>query len=385
MSKASLYINPKGYGVTRHSYSGSQEFNECARKYQLHRQAGWQEREQSAAMKFGTAVEESITEFHRHTAPANGLTSALCAFKDKWIPYRSDADLSYSKKHKDWDNLFFVGQDMIRLYAIKYPHFPYVISNPENSFQVNLPREIFPGTDLAGIELTSYIDIIAKLKPGSSDPAVHDDRVILDCKVSSAHCPQLVSLDPQLRTYSWVTGIPTVGFLWFEICSREVGIGDEVVMLEPVVDFKPGQRVWILSEDFNLIPLSPASVYVTQWATEVIALKDIKGQKKEDKAARIEYIKKHGVPVPLNSLTTQSIEVRTATVSEEGRQEIKQSVESDIVRIVHANETDNWIPNYGVRWPHDQCTRCCMRGICSNDDSLRDELITRDLTGADVL
>ena len=57
MSKASLYINAKGYGVTRHSYSGSGEFNDCARRYYLKRVAGWSERKKSAAMEFGNSVE----------------------------------------------------------------------------------------------------------------------------------------------------------------------------------------------------------------------------------------------------------------------------------------------------------------------------------------
>ena len=379
MAKASLYVNSKGYEVTRHSYSGSSEFNDCARRYYLHRVAGWQDREQSAAMEFGKALENAVTEFHKA-----GEESARKIFLEQWFQFADNKDLKYSKKHLNWENLQAVGLEMIRLYAIKYPHFPYTVTDPDKAFQVNLPREVFPGTDLAGIELTSYIDLIAKLKPGSYDPALDNDNGIFDMKVSSSRCPSLISLDPQLRTYSWVTGIPTVGFLWFEICSRSLGVGDEVTFIG--VDdihgiFKPGQKLFVLAEDFNTIPLVPESVYLTQHIEEVEGLKGIKGQKKEDKAARQTWIEKYGIPVPVSALTTQSVEVRTATISEESREDIRKQVEQDIVRIVHASEQGFFPMQSGVRWPHDRCTQCYLRGICSGNDALRDELATRDLKG----
>ena len=376
MAKASLYVNSKGYEVTRHSYSGSSEFNDCARRYYLHRVAGWQDREQSAAMEFGKALENAVTEFHKA-----GEESARKIFLEQWFQFADNKDLKYSKKHVDWENLFLVGQEMIRLYAIKYPHFPYTVTDPDKAFQVNLPREVFPGTDLAGIELTSYIDLIAKLKPGSYDPALDNDNGIFDMKVSSSRCPSLISLDPQLRTYSWVTGIPTVGFLWFEICSRSLGVGDEVTLLE-TSDWNPaGRRVFVLSEDFNTIPLVPKSVYVVEKQETVDGLKSIKGQKAADKQARLDYIQKFGVPIPVSTLTTQSVEVRTATISEESREDIRKQVEQDIVRIVHASEQGFFPMQSGVRWPHDRCTQCYLRGICSGNDALRDELATRDLKG----
>jgi len=179
MSKASLYVNTKGYDVTYHSYSGSTDFNHCARYYQLKRQAGWSEIKQSAAMKFGIAMEAAITEFHR----AQGLDAAWAAFAANWDMYKDDKELSYSKKHVDWANLQQVAWEMIRLYAIKFPHFPYTIEDPATAFQVQHNLEIFPGTELAGLELTSYIDIMVKLKAGSCDPTINDDRGILDMKV----------------------------------------------------------------------------------------------------------------------------------------------------------------------------------------------------------
>ena len=380
---AALYVNNKGYEVTRHSYSGSSTFNDCARKYYLQRVAGWQEKEQSAAMEFGKALENAVTEFHRA-----GEESARKLFLEQWFQFADNKTLTYSKKHVNWENLQAIGIEMIRLYAIRYPGFPYTIEDPKNAFQVQQNVEVFPGTDLAGIELTSYIDLIVKMKSGSVDPLLNDERGILDMKVSSSHCPHLVSLDPQLRTYSWTTGIPTGGFLWFEICSRSLGVGDEVTLLEGVYnvigpkEYKAGQKMFVLAEDFNVIPLVPESVYLVDKSELVDNLKAIKGRKATDKADRIEYVQKHGIPVPISSLTVQSIEVRTATITQESRDDMQKQIESDVVRIVNASEQNFWPMQSGVRWPNDRCTQCCMRGICTGNDALRDELVSRDLKGS---
>ena len=384
---AALYVNPQGYNVTRHSYSGSQTFNACARKYQLERIGGWGEKSQSAAMKFGIEVEAAVTEFHRA-----GLDAAIEKFITGWGQHADNRELEYGKKQISWNNLLEVGQQMIRLYAIKYPTFPYVIPNSgqmtqeqvKACFQVNHNVEVFPGTDLAGIELTSYLDVVAKLKSGKTDPMVPSELGIFDCKVSAASCPFMVEMDPQLRTYAWVTGIPVVGFLWFEICSQSLGVGDEVTLLDdidwngyPVA--QAGKKVYFLSDDFNTIPLSPKSVYLTDKIEVIEGLKAIKGQKNADKAARLDYIGKNGVDVPVTAFTTQSVEVRLATISKSSQVDIQKQVEQDIVRIVHASETEFFPMQSGVRFPHNQCNDCCMRGICTGNDKLRDELVQRDL------
>jgi len=61
-----LYINSKGYLVTRHSYSGGDTFNYCARKYYLERVQGWSEKQQRAASQFGIALEHAVTFWHQH-------------------------------------------------------------------------------------------------------------------------------------------------------------------------------------------------------------------------------------------------------------------------------------------------------------------------------
>jgi hypothetical protein len=371
MTKASLYINAKGYGVTRHSYSGSSEYNHCARLYYLKRIAGWSERKQSAAMQFGIAMEEAHREFH-----ATGLLQSLAVFEHLWEKFKDNKELEYSDRNESWDALNLTGQELLRLYAIKYPKFDFTIPSTE-SFQVQRSYEVFPGSELAGIELISYMDIIGKLKAGRVAPDLKDDRVILDMKVSTAECPVLVALDPQLRTYSMVEEIPTVGFLWFKINSRNLKRGDEVTVLEQSGHISPGTIGYVLSEDKNDIPITPPSIYLVSAQKCVDDFEAIKGASKEAKAVREKFIADFGVIVPISAITRQEIEVRMATISDEGREDMRRQIEQDIIRIHHASEEDFWPQQGGVRFPNNKCVTCAMRGICSGNDKLRDELVMR--------
>lgn len=373
MSKASLYVNSNGYGVSRHSYSGSQEFSHCARLYYLKRIAGWSERKKSAAMEFGNSVEAGHKEFHRH-----GIEAALKAFMEKWATFK-DAELDYSDKLENWDACVLTGQELLKLYAIRYPKMDFVISNPD-ALQVQRSYEIFPGSELAGIELISYMDIVAKLKPGRFAPDLPDSRVILDMKVSSAVCPTLISLDPQLRTYSMVENIPTVGFLWFGVKSRNLKKGDAVSFIgaEDIHGtLKSGQTLFILSEDKGDIPMVPPSVYVVANEKTLEEFEAIKGASKDAKAAREKFITDFAIATPISTLTRQEIDVVIGTISEESREDMRKQIEQDVIRIHHASATDFFPMQSGIRFPNQKCTMCAMRGICTNNDKLRDELVVR--------
>ena len=64
-TKPHLYVNSKGYPVTRHSYSGGDAFQFCPQKYYLERVQGWSERQERAASKFGIALEAGVTFWHQ--------------------------------------------------------------------------------------------------------------------------------------------------------------------------------------------------------------------------------------------------------------------------------------------------------------------------------
>lgn len=372
MSKrAYLYINPKGYPVTRHSYSGSSTFNHCARKYFLERVAGYKEKalDNSASMEFGRVMEACVVAYH-----SGGLEIAKKHFITGWGKVK-EKKLDYSDKCDDWTAMSKSGIELLRLYDIRYPSFPFEITGADN-FQVCKTWEVFPNTDFAGIELYSYIDVLAKLKPGRFKDA-KTDKAILDMKVSAAACPKLVALDPQLRTYSMVTKYPVVGFLWLGVERRKLEAGKEVTLLSDIGSLKKGNDVTIISLDFKEIPTTPESVYVTDDKDVLKALSLMEGRKAIDKENKLKFIQTNGTIVPVSEITRQTVEVNMATISDDSREDIKRQIEQDVIRITNAFENDFWPMQGGVRYPNNKCVTCPMRGICTGNNDLRDELLER--------
>jgi len=334
MSKAHLYINSKGYPVTYHSYSGSDSFNGCNRKYYLERVQGWTERTESAAKFFGTCVEQAVQYYHQR---AKKIDDAIVEFTRLWEEHK-DKPYRYGKTERDWKTLSLNGQEMVRLYAILYPNFPYTVPEPRDAFQVKDEFEVFPGTKLAGINFTAYIDLLAQDKE-SAEP------VIIDLKVSGAKMPELVVLDPQLRAYAWERKSGRVGFLWFHKAGRLIKKGDTVYTLESVLGIPAGTEVEVTGSDaFGLL---------------VDTGNGITGHISESR------------------VTKQSIQFKSAIVPEWSREDAGKSIKHDIISIASATEHDFFPMHSGVRWPNNRCDSCQMRGICSGDDALRDQLVTR--------
>ena len=357
--KPHLYINSKGYFVTRHSYSGSDSFNFCARKYYLERVQGWSEKVDRAARYFGIALEAGVTFWHQHRQDG---PAAVAEFVRLWAEHK-DKPYVYSKPERDWDCLNLTGQELLRLYFVRYPTFPYVVNNPQD-FQVQTNFEVFPGTKLAGLEFTSYIDLIAQLKTSFRD-------LIIDIKTSGKDVPELTVLDPQLRSYSWVKNIPDVAFLWFRKMGREISKGDRATILESYAGFEPGADVIVLStDDFGA------------WVTADPAIEEAMGalftdKKKATELAKQAYIEANGKHVVETALTKQRVQFKMATISKESAEDVGRSIKRDVINIAASNEKDFWPLQSGVRFPNEKCPNCCMRGICAEKPELRDLLVER--------
>ena len=357
--KPHLYINHKGYPVTRHSYSGSESFDYCARKYYLERVQGWAQKEQRSSTFFGKALEAAVTFWHRNS---EDIVRAVAEFNRLWAEHEGK-DYTYSKFDKDWGTLSLDGQELLRLYAIYYPTFPYIVNNPDD-FQVENNFEVFPDTKLAGIEFTSYIDLIAQLK-GSKAP------LIIDMKTSGKDVPELTALDPQLRSYSWVKNWPDVAFLWFRKMGRSISRGDSVTLLVNRDPFKAGDVAFVLAkDDFGLYLTQDEKLFKAMEAQFI-------GESKAVKAARAAFVQANGVSTAENIITKQRVQFKHVTISEESREDIGKSIKRDIVNIARATETDFFPMQSGVRFPNEKCPNCAMRGICSNNPDLRDALVTR--------
>ena len=358
--KPHLYINSKGYAVTHHSYSGSTSFNFCPRKYYLERVQGWSEKQERAAMKFGIALEAGVTFWHQRGQDTAAATSE---FMRLWGAHK-DAPYIYSKPEKDWESLGLTGDELIRLYAIKYPTLPYTVPNPQDAFQVCEPFEVFPGSKLAGIEFTSYIDMMVKRK-ADGEPE------IIDIKTSGKDIPELTVLDPQLRSYSWVKRLPWVAFLWFRKMGRTITRGDSATMLMPYAGLEPGTEVIVLASDEFGLWVTPDETHYTEMSKQFI------GESKAVKLARQAYVEGQSHHVLETTLTKQRVQFMEANISQESADDIGRKIKRDIVNIARANEAEDWSMNSGVRFPDERCPNCSMRGICANKPELRDLLLTR--------
>jgi len=362
--KPHLYINSKGYAVTRHSYSGSDSFNFCARKYYLERVQGWAERTERSSKFFGTALEKAVTYWHQR---GQDTAAAVAEFVRLWAEHK-DKPYTYTKSDLDWDRLNLTGQELVRLYTIRYPTFPYVVNNPQD-FQVETNFEVFPGTRLQGIEFTSYIDLLAQDKETLTP-------IIIDMKTSGKDVPELTVMDPQLRSYAWVKRdlprfVGWVAFLWFRKCGRTISRGDAVTFLEPYAGFQPGDDATVMGkDDFGL--------WVTgdpQWLA--VMNEKFVGESKAVKAEREQFILLHGHHVVEAAITKQQVQFKSAIITPDSAEDIGRQIKRDIVNITKANEQEDWSMQSGVRFPHEKCPNCAMRGICAGIPELRDTLLMR--------
>jgi PD-(D/E)XK nuclease superfamily len=369
MGRPHLYVNSKGWEVTRHSYSGSDSFNYCARKYFLERVQGWQERIDRSSKHFGTTLEHAIIFWHQR---GQNITEAVAEFNRVWREHHPDElakrkvqQYSYTKSDMDWDRLSLTGQELVRLYAIRYPNFPYIVRDPMTAFQVETNIEVFPSSKLAGIEFTSYIDLVAYIKESPMTP------MIIDMKTSGKDVPEYTALDPQLRSYAWVKGWPDVAFLWFRKCGRQISSGDAITLLEPRAGLSSGADAVVISkDDFGLFVTQNKRDYDEMGA-------QFKGTSKAVEAARKAYIESHGILVPESAITKQRVQFKSAIITPESSEDIGRAIKRDIIAITQATEKDFFPMQSGVRFPNEKCPMCAMRGICSGNSDLRDALLMR--------
>ena len=175
-----------------YSYTQISQYLTCPRRYRHRYLDGWKEKDSRAAMLFGRAFESALGAYFRREDPGEALFREWSACKDQ--------NLQFSK-HDSWDRMLeqgimlltrFCQDDRVRIPA------------PKQNLQVKFTRSV------AGREFVSFIDGIGRLD---------GKRCLLEWKTSSARYPDepigLLSLDPQLVCYSWITGIPEVAQVVF--------------------------------------------------------------------------------------------------------------------------------------------------------------------------
>jgi hypothetical protein len=176
-----------------YSYTQISQYLTCPRRYRHHYLDGWREKDTRASMLFGRTFEKALAALFMRQDPGAVLFQEWSAHQGNQIEY----------SHNDsWEHMLrqgiqllerFVQDDRVR------------IRQPRRNMQVKFTRPV-SGQN----EFVAYVDALG-----------HLDRkpCLLEWKTSSSRYPEapegLLSLDPQLVCYSWVTGIADVALVVF--------------------------------------------------------------------------------------------------------------------------------------------------------------------------
>jgi len=176
-----------------YSYTQISRYLACPRRYRYHYLDGWEEKDTRASLLFGRAFEKALAALFRREDPGAVLFQ-------EWSVYQHN-DLSYSG-NATW-NLFL--QQGIRLLERFVQDDRVQIRQPRKNLQAKFTRPLSIGNDFV-----AYVDAIGQLD---------GHRCLLEWKTTSSRYPEepdgLLSLDPQLVCYSWVSGIPEVAQVIF--------------------------------------------------------------------------------------------------------------------------------------------------------------------------
>jgi hypothetical protein len=176
-----------------YSYTQISQYLTCPRRYRHRYLDGWKEKDTRAAMLFGRAFEQALGALFRREDPGAVLFAEWSACQNQGLHY-SNRD--------SWDRMLRQGLMLLTRFCqdnrIEIPQ-------PRRNLQIKFTRQVGGSNDFV-----AYIDAIGTLD---------GTRCLLEWKTTSARYPEepegLLSLDPQLVCYSWMTGIAEVAQVVF--------------------------------------------------------------------------------------------------------------------------------------------------------------------------
>jgi hypothetical protein len=176
-----------------YSYTQISQYLRCPRSYRYRYLDGWREKETRAAMAFGRCFENALGAYFREE------DCGALLFK-KWEAYR-DVPFEF-KKGETWDRFVHQGVHLLQRFA---QDSRVRVRNPHKDLQIKFLQT------LAGDgEFVAYVDAIGE---------IDGVRCLIDWKTTTSRYPEgpqgLLSLDPQLICYSWISGIPEVALVVF--------------------------------------------------------------------------------------------------------------------------------------------------------------------------
>jgi hypothetical protein len=176
-----------------YSHTQISQFLRCPRSYRYRYLEGWQEKETRAAMMFGRCFEKALGAYFCQEDSGAVLFNEWGTFRDSLLEY---------SKGDSWDRILHQGIHLLEKFArddrIR-------IRQPKKNLQIKMVRAL-PG----GNEFVAYLDALGEL----------DDRhCLIDWKTTTSRYPEepegLLSLDPQLICYSWISEISEVALVVF--------------------------------------------------------------------------------------------------------------------------------------------------------------------------
>lgn len=368
-----LYVSASGREVSHISYSALSDYNYCRQLFYLSRIAGYKDKDKRAAFEFGKCIEDAIQFFHANGCKPGDTTDE---FKRLWLKWES-IPLVFTAQEGCWKDLYKVGSELARLYEVLLPTLP--IRNPK--FQLNYEKELWPGSDLADLKFTSFVDMLVTAEDGG--------RILVDIKTAKTPLsltPNLLTMDPQLKDYAWATGVKEVGFLWL-VKARPDSFkkGDKVTLLEDLGSWKAGQSVVVVKyiDPSVADPMEgPKALVGTEESVRIMdeQLDAISGKGSSEKKAQVQldFLSDERIAFATRDLLTKTqIQFVRASIPEEDLPEVGQDIGDKTLRVKKSYEDKSWPKDGGVRFPNQKCSFCRMRGLCLKQPDLVEQLLVK--------
>jgi len=176
-----------------YSYTQISHYLRCPRSYRYRYLDGWQEKDTRATMVFGRCFERALGAYFEQQDCTAALFKEWSAFRDTPFVYR---------KGESWDRFLHQGTHLLEKFVREDRVY---VRQPKENLQLKITRTLGENTDFV-----SYIDAIGELD---------GKRCLIDWKTTTSRYSEepegLLSLDPQLICYSWISDIEDVAFVVF--------------------------------------------------------------------------------------------------------------------------------------------------------------------------
>jgi CRISPR/Cas system-associated exonuclease Cas4 (RecB family) len=176
-----------------YSYTQISHYLTCPRRYRHRYLDGWREKDTRATMLFGRAFEQGLAAYFQREDPAAVLFREWAGCQNQGLQY-SNGDT--------WDRMLQQGIQLLDRFC---QDDRVRIRQPRRNLQVKFTRPVSDKNDFV-----AYLDAIGRLD---------GTGCLLEWKTTSSRYSEepdgLLTLDPQLVCYSWITGISEVALVVF--------------------------------------------------------------------------------------------------------------------------------------------------------------------------